>query len=317
MSNEAVKTARAALHLLTTRGLPPTPESYTHVFREVLGAAPGNAKVPAEPLTAEQNLDNSREMADLISTLVSSLADKAGDLANNLSQQSLEMQKSISELEQAEERQEISNLLKIVLATAHVIQRSVDDAHVEISQTRREFEAMRAELEEAKRQVMLDPLTGARNRFGMESSLGQEVARARRAASKLTVAMLDLDHFKRVNDVYGHDAGDQALVYFAQLTGSVLRESDTLYRCGGEEFLVTLPETDLHGATFMLGRLRRMLTKSPLSYQSKIVKLTFSGGVAGLTAEDTGQSLMARADQMLYQAKQQGRDRIITDRDAT
>jgi diguanylate cyclase len=317
MSNEAVKTARAALHLLTTRGLPPTPESYTHVFREVLGAAPRNGKASAAPLTAEQNLDNSREMADLISTLVSSLADKAGDLANNLSQQSLEMQKSITELEQVEERQEISNLLKIVLATAHVIQRSVDDAHVEISQTRREFEAMRAELEEARRQVMLDPLTGARNRFGMEASLGQEVARARRAASKLTVAMLDLDHFKRVNDVYGHDAGDQVLVYFAQLTGSILRESDTLYRCGGEEFLVTLPETDLHGATFMLGRLRRMLVKSPLNYQGKNVKLTFSGGVAGLTAEDTGQSLMARADQMLYQAKQQGRDRIITDRDAT
>jgi diguanylate cyclase len=128
--------------------------------------------------------------------------------------------------------------------------------------------------------------------------------------------MLDLDHFKKVNDVYGHDAGDQALVYFAQLTCIVLREYDTLYRCGGEEFLVTLPETDLHGATFTLSRLRRMLSKLPLKFQDKNIKLTFSGGVAELTDEDTGQTLMSRADRMLYLAKQHGRDRVITDQEA-
>jgi diguanylate cyclase len=316
LSNEAVKTARAALHLLTTRGLPPTPESYSHVFREVLGEPSDYPAASDVPLTAEQKLDNSRDLADLIRTLVAAVAEKAGDLADNLSQQSQEMQKSISELEQAEERQEISNLLKIVLATAHAIQNSVDDAQEDISLTRREFDEMRAELEVARRQVMIDPLTGARNRFGMEASLGQEVARARRAGSHLAVAMLDLDHFKEVNDNHGHDAGDQLLIYFAQLSNSVLRESDTLYRCGGEEFLVTLPETELHGAAFMLSRLRRMLAKSPLKYQGTTIKLTFSGGVAGLNTEDTDQTLMTRADQMLYRAKRQGRDRIIADRDA-
>jgi diguanylate cyclase len=107
--------------------------------------------------------------------------------------------------------------------------------------------------------------------------------------------------------------GDRALVYFSQLSHAVLRESDTLYRYGGEEFLVTLPETDVNGATFMLDRLRQMLMKSPLHHGGKKVKLTFSGGVATLRDEDDTQLLLSRADQALYQAKEQGRDRVISD----
>lgn len=130
---------------------------------------------------------------------------------------------------------------------------------------------------------------------------------------KFTLAMLDLDHFKRINDEYGHEVGDQALVYFSQLSHAVLRESDTLYRYGGEEFLVTLPETDINGATFMLGRLRQMLMKSPLHHGDKKIMLTFSGGVATLQDEEDGHALLSRADHALYEAKQQGRDRVLTD----
>lgn len=313
MSNEPVKTARAALHMLTARSLPPTPENYARVYREILGE-PAADEVEIS-LTTEQKLDNSRELVNLIRTLVSAVTERTGHLADDLGQKSRDMQKSIDALENAEEKQEISNLLNIIVGTTHTIQTTVEDAHQEISRSQHALEEMRNELQEAKRQVLLDPLTGARNRFGMDASVGQELARSRRNGSKFVLAMMDIDFFKKINDEYGHEIGDRALVYFSQISHSVLREADTLYRYGGEEFLVTLPDTDIQGAMFMFDRLRQMLNKSPLVHGSKKIKMTFSGGVASMRDEDDASSLLSRADQALYQAKQQGRDRVITDQE--
>jgi diguanylate cyclase len=311
VSHESVKTARAALYMLTARGLPPTPENYTRVYREILGE-PSPPEVE-QSLTTEQKLDNSRELVDLIRTLVSAVTEKTGHLVDDLGQKSRDMQKSIDALENAEEKQEIANLLNIIVCTTHTIQSTVEDAHQEILSSQHTLEEMRNELQEVKRQVLLDPLTGARNRFGMDASVGQELSRARRNGSKFTLAMIDIDYFKKINDEYGHEVGDFALVYFSRLSHSVLRESDTLYRYGGEEFLVVLPDTDIEGAMFMFDRLRQMLSKSPLIHGSKKIRMTFSGGIASMRNEDDSHSLQARADQALYQAKQQGRDRVLTD----
>jgi diguanylate cyclase len=304
--------------MLTSRGLPPTPENYTRVYREILGEPVTSDIVAAdvfETLTTEQKLDNSRELVDLVRTLIAAVTEKTGHLADDLGQKTRDMQESISALEHAEEKQEIGNLLNIILATTHKIQSTVEDAHKEISNSQHMLDDMRSELQETKRQLLLDPLTGARNRFGMDASLNQEIARARRSGTKFTLAMIDLDHFKKINDAYGHEVGDHALRYFSQLSNSVLRESDTLYRYGGEEFVVTLADTDIQGAVFMFGRLRQMMAKSPMLYGNKKIKMTFSGGVASMREDDDGASMLSRADQTLYQAKQQGRDRVITDQE--
>lgn len=302
--------------MLTTRGLPPTPENYTLVYREILGepTKPAAEEVYGH-LTADQKLDNSRELVDLVRTLVAAVTEKTGHLADDLGQKTRDMQASISALEHTEEKQEISNLLNIILATTHKLHSTVEDAHKEISSSQHMLEEMRNELQETKRQLLLDPLTGARNRFGMDASLNQEIARARRSGNKFSLAMIDLDHFKQINDEYGHEVGDHALQYFSQLSNSVLRESDTLYRYGGEEFVVTLADTDIQGAIFMFGRLRQMLAKSPMVHGSKKIKMTFSGGVASMREDDDGPAMLSRADHALYQAKQQGRDRVITDQE--
>lgn len=320
MSTKSVKTARAALHLLTARSLPPTPENYTRVYREILGESESpevEEKIQGEAvLTTEQKLDNSRELVDLVRTLISAVTEKTGHLADDLGQKSRDMRESIDALERADEKQEIGNLLKIILATTHTIQSTVEDAHKEISASQGMLEDMRNELQEAKRQVLLDPLTGARNRFGMDTSVAQELSRARRNGSKFTLAMLDVDFFKKINDEYGHEVGDLALMYFSQVSRSVLREADTLYRYGGEEFLVTFPETDIQGAVFVFDRLRQMLNKSPMTYGKHKIRMTFSGGIATMREEDDPSALLSRADRALYQAKQQGRDRVITDQGA-
>lgn len=310
--NLAIKTARAALHTLTERGLPPTPEHYASVYHEISGQA---LPIPAAPsgqsMTPAQKLDNDRELLNLIRTLVSTVTERTGELADSLGSQSRSMRDSIDALTHAEEKKEILALLQIVSATALSIQHSVEDTHRELRSAHETLDQMRLELQETREQLVLDPLTGARNRYGMELTLNQEAARMRRNGGKLTIALLDLDYFKQINDTHGHDAGDQLLLYFTQLSKAVLRESDIMFRYGGEEFLFLLPDTEQQGAVFMLERLKQMLHKSPLHYQRGKISATFSAGVAEMRDEDDVQGLLQRADRALYAAKAGGRNLIL------
>jgi diguanylate cyclase len=122
--------------------------------------------------------------------------------------------------------------------------------------------------------------------------------------------MADLDHFKSINDEYGHEAGDQMLVHFTMLMKSVMRKSDALVRFGGEEFTLILPETDSRGAIFVLGRLQQLMASTPLVYEGRRIQATFSAGVATLRADENGHALLRRADEALYGAKDSGRNII-------
>jgi diguanylate cyclase (GGDEF)-like protein len=146
-----------------------------------------------------------------------------------------------------------------------------------------------------------DPLTGVANRRAWDRSLPVEMDRARRAGTPLAVALLDLDHFKRFNDQYGHQAGDQLLKSATAAWQSLLRSSDLLARYGGEEFAVLLPNSTLGEAVEIIGRL---LAVTPLAQ-------TFSAGVALWHGDETSDQVVARADQTLYQAKQAGRNKVL------
>ena len=164
------------------------------------------------------------------------------------------------------------------------------------------------ELEELSR---TDALTACRNRRSFDEVFPREVARAHRYDFPLALVMLDLDHFKKVNDTYGHPGGDEVLRAFAGLASRVFREADMLYRYGGEEFVAVLPHTTALGARQAAERLRRDLRNLPIRVAASTVTVTCSIGVAELEAGDgDGQPLMERADQALYAAKAAGRDRI-------
>lgn len=307
---QIAQTARRALHLLTQRGLPPSPENYAAVYQEISGEALPFADSGSKPVAAEQKLDNDRELISWVLSLISAVSDQTTRLADDLGERNKSIASSVKALEQTEEKQEILGLLQIISATAHAIQNSVEHTSRELIDTKTALEEMRTELQQTRTQLMLDPLTGTRNRFGMDITLNQEIARARRSESHLTAALVDLDFFKDINDRHGHEAGDQMLLHFTQLSRAVLRESDLLFRYGGEEFLVVLPDTEQEGAIFVLQRLQQMLSKSPLRYAQTVIKATFSAGVAGLLAGDNAASLVQRADQALYRAKEGGRNRV-------
>ena len=162
--------------------------------------------------------------------------------------------------------------------------------------------------DEMQRLATIDPLTGLPNRRAATARLRREVEKARRGIA-LTVGLADLDHFKRVNDTHGHDAGDRVLVAAAHAMTGALRGMDQVYRWGGEEFLILLPETRLAPATSAAERLRAAVeARRPLDG----VTTTISIGLAEVAAAESAQDLLKRADAALYSAKEAGRNRVAS-----
>jgi two-component system cell cycle response regulator len=168
---------------------------------------------------------------------------------------------------------------------------------------------------EAERLSVTDPLTGAWNYRYFSRRFEQEIERSRRFGRVLALLMLDIDHFKLVNDRFGHQRGDEVLVEFAsRVTGSV-RDIDTFARYGGEEFVLILPETNLEGGLAVAEKLRRGTVKTPFCGEDdgNGVRLTVSIGVACFPEHATQpEELLRAADEALYEAKLQGRDRVVT-----
>lgn len=159
-----------------------------------------------------------------------------------------------------------------------------------------------------------DALTGLCNRRELMDRLEAEAVTAKRYDIALTLIMLDIDHFKGVNDSYGHQAGDDVLQGLAKIMRTSLRISDLPARYGGEEFVIVCPHTDNHGGRQIAERLRRDVEQAPLSTRHGEIHLTISVGVAEFRAQDSVDELISMADQALYRAKQDGRNRVCIHR---
>jgi diguanylate cyclase (GGDEF)-like protein len=155
-----------------------------------------------------------------------------------------------------------------------------------------------------------DPLTGLHNRRSFELRLAEEAARTHRSGAPFSLLLLDLDHFKALNDHYGHPAGDQALRHLAAVLKNQLRGIDLLARIGGEEFAILLPDTSSQGAMEAAERIRAAIAEQPASYEDTTLPMTASIGVAWYPGHaDTDKQLIQVADQALYEAKRAGRNR--------
>ncbi|KPA88427.1 MULTISPECIES: sensor domain-containing diguanylate cyclase [Pseudomonas] len=158
-----------------------------------------------------------------------------------------------------------------------------------------------------------DSLTGLPNRRGFDLLAAQALNEAQREPKPLTALLLDLDHFKQLNDSHGHLAGDVVLSGFARHLESCLRQSDIICRWGGEEFIVLLKDTDSASAHLIAEKIRQHIEQQRYGYNGKSLHLTVSIGLTSLHTDDTLHTLLARADQALYRAKQSGRNRVCSD----
>ena len=172
-------------------------------------------------------------------------------------------------------------------------------------------EALEAALEQNRLLATQDTLTGCLNRRAMTEKLGEALAMAARFGTPCSVILIDLDHFKHVNDAYGHAAGDEVLRTVADLARSQLRDVDSLGRWGGEEFLVLLPATNAPDALVCAERLQAKLAQVSFPTISPDLHLSFSAGVAAIGRDERLATLIDRADKAMYQAKQAGRARVV------
>ncbi len=155
-----------------------------------------------------------------------------------------------------------------------------------------------------------DPLTGLANRAALIPSVQREISLSNRHSTPLSLLALDLDHFKIINDTYGHPGGDAYLKAFSECLKATARASDIIFRSGGEEFIIVLSKTTKAGALLLAERLRRTVEQLSVTSGKDSFKTSTSIGVAEYTTDDTPSQLMERADKALYRAKHDGRNRI-------
>lgn len=165
-------------------------------------------------------------------------------------------------------------------------------------------------LKQALNMAYTDPLTKTNNRASLNDSLQREIKLAHRRSNPLSIAFIDLDHFKKINDEFGHECGDVALASAANCINEAVRGSDLVFRYGGEEFVIIFSDTNLEGAEIITERIRRSIESHVVSYNMKAIKLTASLGVSSLRANDDSTSLTKRADGAMYCAKQKGRNQV-------
>ncbi len=179
-----------------------------------------------------------------------------------------------------------------------------------VTSMEREALDYRDKLEQQRHKALLDPLTGLPNRAAWNERLALEHGRLQQTGTGLLLAILDLDHFKSINDTYGHQAGDKVLKIIANVLRKGLRGDDFIARFGGEEFALLMPGSDLSGGSRLLERLRAAVEQCPFHFRGERVTVTMSAGVAVFKSGENASQVLKRADQALYRAKEAGRNQI-------
>jgi diguanylate cyclase len=185
-----------------------------------------------------------------------------------------------------------------------LMQQRVRDAESEVNR-------LRDELSQTSQLVRHDALTGALNRKGMDEVLDKEIAAQQRRGSHLSLALLDIDNFKHLNDALGHAAGDEALKHLTQIVRQTIRPQDALARYGGEEFVILLPDTPIADAATAMARIQRALTRKFFMHNNEKVLITFSCGVVEIGSGEPPDAALKRADAAMYLAKRSGKNRVI------
>ncbi|MDP2808975.1 MAG: diguanylate cyclase [Rhodocyclaceae bacterium] len=263
----------------------------------------------------KKNLNDARER---LKAMLAAFVDRLADLSSSTGHYHSKIEQCAEKISRAGDITEISDVLDEVMSETRIIQLNAQRSRDELIEMRsrveeaeREIHRLHDELAQASDMVRHDPLTGALNRKGMDEAVEREVGRVRRHNEKLCVALLDIDNFKKLNDTLGHQAGDQALVHLTHVTQEAIRPQDTLARYGGEEFVVLLPGTTLDDAVKAMVRVQRELTRKFFLHKNDKVLITFSCGVAELSADEAPNQAIKRADDAMYLAKRAGKNRVV------
>ncbi|MCX7924504.1 MAG: GGDEF domain-containing protein [Fimbriimonadales bacterium] len=270
------------------------------------------------PFVREQRRDEQQfveghlnDLRDLVWSLLGALSKVAQDEA----QDDAALRQQVQQLTQQAQRPDalnIHDLRQALHSLARVIEQREQRHRQTLNQLQGQVHHLMRELAQARRESTTDPLTGLYNRRAFEDSLHHTVGLNRLFGYPATMMLLDIDHFKQINDTYGHATGDAALKWVAeQIVRVCKRKSDFAARYGGEEFAIILRETCLRDAQKIAQQLAEQVRKNPLALpDGELLRITVSIGVSELQPNESEEAWFRRTDALLYQAKQAGRDRV-------
>lgn len=255
-----------------------------------------------------------RSLRDMLAGFIDQLA----DLSETTGSYHDKIASHATRIAHARDISEIGPVLDEVMRDTRLIQEETRRSREELAAARDQARAAEARIAELQRELAAtsqamrhDQLTGVLNRRGLEETFEKECARAQRNGVPLCVALLDIDNFKRLNDTYGHQTGDEALIHLTNVVRANLRPADTVARLGGEEFIILYPDSSLEHATAALVRLQRQLTKAFFLAEGSKILITFSAGVSPWTHGEPIDVVLKRADQAMYEAKHTGKNRVV------
>jgi diguanylate cyclase len=227
-----------------------------------------------------------------------------------------------AQIKQTDDIAELGKLLDQVTAATKEVQTATLRSREETLQSQQEVQAaeqkirdLQVQLEQVSAKVREDQLTGALNRRGLEEEYDRACSASDRRDEPMSIALLDIDNFKSLNDTHGHHAGDGALVHLARVIKSTVRPTDVVCRYGGEEFVILLPGTSLKDSIAVVSRLQRELTKRFFLHDNQRLLITFSAGVAERRTGESRDEAIGRADQAMYTAKRTGKNRVVAAED--
>ncbi len=254
--------------------------------------------------------------------MIATFVDRLGYMSDSSGTYQEKIESYAGKLSETEDILQINELLENLMKDTHTMQAEIVRSREVLLQQRDNVESaqekirsLQEELTQLSEAVRVDQLTGVLNRRGLDEAMVREISRAKRGGGKLSVALLDIDNFKRLNDTYGHHVGDSALQHLAKTIQETIRPTDVVSRFGGEEFVILLPDTDLNQAVITIQRLQRALTKQFFMGNNERLLITFSAGVALLRNDEEEATVLHRADQSMYLAKKTGKNRVMTEND--
>jgi diguanylate cyclase len=265
--------------------------------------------------TLKQSLTDAKAT---LKSLMTTFIDRLGELTESTGEYHNKIEGYSQKIGKADNLAELGHILKDVMYDTRIIQASALRSHEELLSHKKQadeaearIQELESELEQVSELVREDQLTGALNRRGLDETLDRELKRSDRSKAAVSIAMLDIDNFKQLNDSIGHQAGDRALIHLTRVIKETLRPADSVGRYGGEEFLIVLPDSDLQAAMEAMERLQRDLTKKFFLHNNERILVTFSAGVALRGDNEEAEDLIGRADKAMYSAKKTGKNRVV------
>ena len=334
---DSTEIARKSLDLLASWKLAPDPASYELAFAYLDGSRPALtasirsllrtrraltardvARLRARHFPDQRSAERVEEIGDRLSDEVEQVADMIEAAVGVQFEAKHNLLRVKEKLGSSLDRVALRQIIEAILATAREAQEENFYLGSSLKQSQDDISRLQADLATIRAETLTDALTGVANRRHLNRYLGDSLKRAHAGGRPLALLLVDVDHFKRFNDLYGHLTGDQVLKLIADTLRRQVKGQGFVARYGGEEFAVILSDADLQKAVSMAEMLRRSVASNELEKPSigkKLGHVTISIGVATAQAGESGQALIEAADFCLYQAKTAGRNRVFSELD--